>query len=162
MKTFLVIDGYNAIFGIPSLKAIAKRSLIDARRKMMSISHKYARSSGYITDVRIIFDGDNRYGNKSEIPGPRRVRHSFSLTGEGDDTIIATINKCSRIGRVVVASNDNYVRNNARGYGASLIYVQELTGNTTRKSAPQDGDIKKIGKRKANRINREYMEELGL
>lgn len=163
-KTTLIVDGYNAINAIHEVKKVLNRSLLDARSRIIVLAAEYVRSSGYITDFCVIFDGQDRYRYLERIHVPRDARHTFSATGEGDEKIIDTIRIYSEKGRVVVASNDNYVRNNARGYGASLIYSEDLAGKN-RYSEKQKGQIEKdkeIDKHLKEKITKEYMEELGL
>jgi len=157
--TTLVVDGYNAIYAIPVTRELIGESLDRARKEILAISRKYARSSGYITDVKIVFDGDDRYRGRHGRDISRDAAEIYSRTGSGDDKIIETVQACSRRGRVVLASNDNYVRNNARGYGASLINPEKLYDE--KRNGPA-GRYDRIPGDICDRITREYMEELGL
>ena len=163
MATTLVVDGYNAINAIPETKKKLKTGLPAARRAIMAISREYARSSGYITDIRVVFDGDDRYRYLDALELPRGRSQVFSATGKGDAKIIDTVRRRSRYGKVVVASNDNYVRNNSRAYNASLISVDELAGGkkpAARKAEKAIG--KKIDRKVREDITREYRRKLGL
>jgi uncharacterized protein len=169
MKTVLIVDGYNAINAIPETKKLLKENLLSARSKIIMITQEYVRSSGYITDFCVVFDGRDEYRYLDRIHVPFSSRQTFSGTGEGDDKIIETIRQySSRAGvRVVVASNDNYVRNNARGYRASLVDSEDLAGKRTRvenvkREAKSGRSDKKISKDVKDRITREYKKELGL
>jgi len=158
MKTTLVVDAYNAINAIPEVRK-EKKGLRHARKAIMDICREYARSSGYITDIKVVFDGNDRY---RYMDIPRDSTQVFSETDKGDKKIIDTVRVCSRQGRVVLASNDNYVRNNSRAYGASLIDVRELTETKKREHEPEKNGDKHIGRRTREEIDREYREELGL
>jgi len=162
METILVVDGYNAINAIPEACEKLKKDLYAARKVMVAIVAEYARSSGYITDIRVVFDGDDRYRHMDArgLSGGRK--QVFSRTGKGDDTIIETVKKCSACGKVVLASNDNYVRNNSRAYGASLIFVEELVRKKRRKKMQERIPGKEIDRGLRDEITREYKEELGL
>ena len=169
MKTVLIVDGYNAIYAIPETEKLLKNNLLSARSKIIMLTSEYVRSSGYITDFCVVFDGQDRYRHLERLYLPENAKQAFSSTGEGDEKIIETIRQYSekpRV-RVVVASNDNYVRNNARGYGASLICSEDLSGRRSlRKTGKNTSrfrrDVKKISKEVKEKITKEYKKELGL
>lgn len=119
----LVVDGYNVINRIRDLSEIADRSLKDAREAVTELSNEYKKRDGGISEVYVVFDGQNQYRDL-DIPHPKE--HIFSDTGEGDRKIIETIRRASDKGAVIVVSDDNYVRNNARAYSASLMRPVEL------------------------------------
>lgn len=161
MTTTLVVDGYNAINAIPETQKKLKVSLKSARSAILAISKEYARSSGYITEVRVVFDGSDKNRRKEARGIPHGKTLVFSDTGKGDEKIIETVKKCSRYGRVVLASNDNYVRNNARAYNAKIISSEDLTLRKKREK-PSKSSGKKIDKSLQDEITREYKEKLGL
>ena len=160
MKTVLIVDGYNAINAIDDVKKKLKESLLSARSEIILLTKEYARSSGYITDFHVVFDGQDRYRHMDRLKVPRDGKHTFSRTGDGDEKIIETIKQYAEKNRVVVASNDNYVRNNARSYGASLINSEDLCGK--KKELLKEKQEKSLDKRTKDQITKEYMEELGL
>jgi predicted RNA-binding protein with PIN domain len=88
MQTTLVVDGYNAINAIPKAGKELAKSLEAARNAIIAISKEYARSSGYITDVRVVFDGDDQYRHFDGMNIPGVTFHIFSRTGKGDDKVI--------------------------------------------------------------------------
>ncbi|MFC1548768.1 NYN domain-containing protein [Candidatus Omnitrophota bacterium] len=161
-KTTLVVDGYNAINAIPETRKKIKEDLLSARSTIITITKEYTRSSGYITDFCVVFDGQNRYRSYDRLRVPGGKTQVFSNTGEGDDEILRTVREHSGYGRVVVASNDNYVRNMSRGYGASLIRVEELVRKRSKPSQDKPVTDKKIKGELKAKITREYREELGL
>jgi predicted RNA-binding protein with PIN domain len=164
MKTTLIVDGYNAINAIAKTRAeLMNGDLQRARKSIISICKEYARSSGYITDVCVVFDGDDKYRHLDKINIPRGKGEVYSRTGQGDDKIIETVKRHAAFSRVIVASNDNYVRNMSRGYGASLIDVKELVADKVKSSKLKDkGQQKKLDKKVEDEITKDYMEELGL
>jgi len=162
METTLIVDGYNAINAIDEARGEMERGLRYAREAILAISSEYARSSGYITRVRVVFDGLDRYRHLDNTDISRGRSQVFSGTGKGDDKIIETINKFSRLGRVVLASNDNYVRNNARAYGASVITSDELVRKRPGRPSGKKLPGKKISGKVKDRITKEYRKELGL
>jgi len=155
----LVVDGYNAINAIPSTKKELEKSLLSARRSILLIAKEYARSSGYITDVSVVFDGRTKYRAMEKMNKLRDKAQIFSKTDKGDDKIIDTVRLASKKGRVVLASNDNYVRNNARAYGAALINSRDLE----KKEKPaSDPDKKSLKGKVKDKITEEYRKMLGL
>ncbi|MFH1395594.1 MAG: NYN domain-containing protein [Candidatus Omnitrophota bacterium] len=164
MKTTMVVDAYNAIYAIPKIRKELNKSLESARKAVIDISKKYAKSSGYITDVRVVFDGDSKYKCAETFEVEDKDVRIFSETGKGDEKIIETVKRYSRFGRVVLVSNDNYVRNNARGYNASVISPEELAKKPlTIGSMPKEKSLnKRIGTKLERQITNEYMRELGI
>ncbi|MFH1665746.1 MAG: NYN domain-containing protein [Candidatus Omnitrophota bacterium] len=159
MAVTLVVDGYNAINAIPETRRELEKSLYSARKMILAISREYARSSGFITDVVVVFDGSDRFRDMGMLRSSSEV---FSGTGAGDDKIIETVKKYSSRGRVVIASNDNYVRNNSRAYGASPINVEEMVSAKKKRSATPEKHGKRIDPAVKEEITREYGRELGL
>ena len=119
----LVIDGYNVINKISYLSKIADRNLQEARQAVTELADKYKRKDGGISEVYVVFDGKDQYRNL-DILTPKE--HIFSTTGQGDRKIIETVKRASDKGIVTVVSDDNYVRNNARAYSASLLHCNQL------------------------------------
>ena len=119
----LIVDGYNAINKIRYLSDIAEESLRSARDALTELADDYKRRDGGISRVCIVFDGKDQYRGL-DIPRPKE--HIFSKTGDGDRKIIEMIREFSDEATVVVASDDNYVRNNARAHKASLLRVKAL------------------------------------
>lgn len=169
MKTVLIVDGYNAINAVPETKKLLKENLLSARSRIIMLTSEYARSSGYITDFCVVFDGQDRYRHLEKIYLSSSSKQTFSRTGQGDEKIIETVRQYSLMSgvRVVVASNDNYVRNNARGYGASLLRSEVLSPAVSGKKKSERGSSRKNGAKEISpevkaKINKEYKKELGL
>ncbi len=159
MKTVLVVDGYNAINAIPRTRKELKKSLYSARKAILAICKEFAKTSGYIQDFCVVFDGETAHRSRDMMEIPHGGTHVFSATGGGDRKIIDTVKKFSRKGKVILASNDNYVRNNARAYGAALMDARDLLKKKSRKVSV---DRKRIKKSLEERITRQYGKELGI
>lgn len=160
MKTTLIVDGYNAINAIPEAREKLKEGLERARKTILIISKEYARRSGYITDICVVFDGDDKYRYLDAIDISRGKSYLFSPIGGGDDKIIDMVKQYSSKGKVVLASNDNYVRNNSRVYGASVISSEELYKRVKKPS--RGGSPKKITRKMEKEITNEYKRHLGI
>ncbi|MGB2631103.1 MAG: NYN domain-containing protein [Candidatus Omnitrophota bacterium] len=161
MVTTLVIDGYNAINAIPATRKELKKDLRSARRAIILAGEEYARSSGYIDDVCVVFDGLDKYRRVERSGIPKGGGQIFSGSGKGDDKIIETVKRFSVKGRVVLASNDNYVRNNARAYGAAILDVRELAGKKKKKRQEKE-ESKNISRDLKKQITEEYRKKLGV
>ncbi|MBD3426470.1 MAG: hypothetical protein GF409_04505 [Candidatus Omnitrophica bacterium] len=162
MRTTLVVDGYNAINAIAKTRRHLGKDLLSARSDIITITKEYVRSSGYITDFCVVFDGQDKYRHNERLYGAGDISQVFSRTGEGDDKIIRTVKEYSADGRVIVASNDNYVRNMSRGYGARILPVENLVKKKRSVSRKERGSSKRIDEKIKNRITREYRRMLGL
>ena len=160
--TTLVVDGYNAIYAIPDVKVQAARSLIRAREEIVALSREYARSSGFIEDVKVVFDGDDRYRYLDKVDISRDPAQIFSASDAGDEKIIEVVKIYARKGKVILASNDNYVRNNARGHGAGLIDPCDLAGRQALSAPRLSHGRKKLDRDVREAITREYREQLGI
>ncbi len=168
MAITLVVDAYNAINKIPKAKKEMKRGLIYARKAIVDICSEYVRSSGFITDLKVVFDGQDMYRYLDTMDLSRGKTQVFSSTGRGDDKIIEIVRVSSKKGRVVLASNDNYVRNNSRVYGASLLNVESLVrkkkSQKLKESESQRSKYieKNISQKVKSEITMEYKKELGI
>ncbi len=119
----LIVDGYNAINRIDYLSDISDSSLQEARDAVTDLANEYKRKKGGVGEVYVVFDGQNQYRGLG-IPKPKE--HVFSDTGKGDKKIVELMRRFSDKGNLVVVSDDNYVRNSARAYSASLLRPQDL------------------------------------
>lgn len=150
----LVIDGYNAIYKIPRLRKMLDKSLASAREELTDLAKEYKRKIGGIEKVCIVFDGKDRYRGR-ELPGGSP--HIFSKTGKGDEEVINTIRSLRKVYAVLVVTDDNYIRNNARAYKARTIRVSAFLETLNRKRTDRfDGSgERKVDPLKAQKINRE-------
>lgn len=118
----LIVDGYNAIHKIPEIEDLLDDSLQAARSAITDLAKKYQRRDGGISEVFVVFDGKDEYSG-SPFNKPNQV---FSKTGEGDKKIVRLAQDKSGQFHVIVASDDNYVRNSSRSAGATVITISEF------------------------------------
>ncbi|MBF0215514.1 MAG: NYN domain-containing protein [Candidatus Omnitrophica bacterium] len=156
----LIIDGYNAIYAIAPAREKLRVGLKQARDYILSLCGEFVRSSGFIDDFRVVFDGDDRYRDIEKLIGRLSEKTVFSRKGEGDNKIIHMIRECSGKNKVIVASNDNYVRNNARAYGAKLIDPRDMLKVAKGDHISCDGCEKTFDRNLMARITKEYIKEL--
>lgn len=163
MGTIMIIDGYNALNSHPEGKKFLRGALKEARAFLIEVCRKFASGRADVREIKLFFDGDDRYRDivRSDLfPG---VEVIFSSTDTCDDEMIEAARDCSSLGNVVVVSDDNYVRNRTRGY-ASLMRPLKLferkRGNFSRRRSFRDK--MPISKKTREDINREYGRRLGL
>lgn len=148
----LVVDGYNAIHKIKHLQPMLDGGLHEARKALTELAMDYRRKVGGIAEVYVVFDGKDAYRDLSLSAPAHQV---FSETGGGDRAIVRMVQKLSSRYHVVVASDDNFVRNNSRAHNASTITVSEFLAATKKKSARNKCDMaleKKIEPKSAKEI----------
>lgn len=119
----LVIDGYNAIHKIPTLRKIMKQSLKDARHHITELARKYQKMCGGIDKVYVVFDGKDKYKNISYMASSNQI---FSKTGDGDTEVIHRVHQLSRKYDVEVVTDDNFIKNNSRSYKARVTSVSKF------------------------------------
>jgi len=122
MKTF-IIDGYNVIYQIPQLEQKLDKSLEAARTALVE-SVKMLRSNG--AEYVIVFEGRDEYAGLSPIKQDG-IRLIFTNTKEEADTRIVTmLRDSSKPSDFIVVSDDNFVRNHAKSFGAGGISAADF------------------------------------
>ena len=151
----IVIDGYNAIHKIPSLRKQLDISLYNARSEITKLGLEYKRLTGGVAKVVVVFDGQDRYAINTVWK--KEETHVFSKTGKGDQEIIRVIRSLADRYDVIVVTDDNYVRNNARAHNAGVIAVKDFMQKLAKKNQSKLPciDDEKISHEKAKEINKE-------
>ena len=156
----LIVDGYNAIFKIPSLKKLMDKSLLEARSEITRLAKEYKRKSGGIDKVYVVFDGKDRYRNNT-FPAPKN--QVFSRTGQGDFEIIRHVKELSQKYHVEVVTDDNYISNNSRAHKATIVNVSEFESFTKKKKRlNKDSEAKNIDPVTRFKINEELSKHWGI
>jgi len=154
-QRLLLIDGYNMMWRTKAFGKSLDASLEEARAELVRRIKAYRSRKALFSTIVIVFDGSSNRGGAKEC-GDGRVRIRFSAYGESaDDLIRALVKRYASRYRVTVASDDNYVRNNARVYGAGIVSCADLVGlvNGFPKSEPADDDGKDMDAATAADIN---------
>ena len=148
----LIVDGYNAINKIPRMRKIMDENLREARTAITELAREYRRRCGGIAKLYIVFDGRDEY--RGVIPDTPS-EHVFSKKGKGDKEIIRLVRDLSKEYHVLVVSDDNFVRNNARAYNATIIKISEFNASAKGRHVRQQNEsAEKINPRDASEINR--------
>ncbi|MDD4956242.1 MAG: NYN domain-containing protein [Candidatus Omnitrophica bacterium] len=161
-KNTLVVDGYNVIHALHATRRMAEKDLEGARNAVVRLSREFAGSRGDIHQVKVVFDGDDRYRYLDRMNMSSGGVSVFSSTGKGDDKVIEMIRRHSSTGNVTVVSNDNYIINHSRVYGANRLSVEELYSRIKRKEQGPPVEGKRISSKAREDINRAMKKELGL
>lgn len=162
----LIVDGYNVIGRVPSLRDKKSVSLEAARAALARMVAEWRRGHGG-ADCLIVFDGRDAGGRGAHavIGG---VRCLFSRTKvEADDEIIRAVRECRGGGAgITVVSDDNYVGNNCRAHGASVrsaSFFEEAQNKRAARQSREPGAVeKKLDRKAASDIDEEQRRRFGL
>ncbi len=156
----LIIDGYNAIYKIPSLRRHLDVNLELARRELKKYAKEFMRKTGGIAELKIVFDGKAMYKQNNFASIKDEV---YTTEKMGDTEIINQIRVLSPKYDILVVSDDNYVRNSSRSHNASVLSVKSFSQSiakkdkaTANKSNDSDKHLEEYDKK---RINSELAKE---
>ena len=159
-----IVDAYNVIHKIPQLERLLDKDLRAGRDALITLCAGYASARGDILNIILVFDGKSQFNDLPELSRPK-LKVVFSETDEDADERIATIlEKMAKERHKTVVSDDNFVRNHARAYEASVMSVSEfekliLPKNQKRHPGRQE-DV--LPSKIADEITKAYRKELGL
>lgn len=123
----LLIDGYNVIHKIDALKAELQRNLEKSRKKLALYLNDWKRQCGFKGVIAVVFDGQSAtYLDSVESYHGIKFYYSYK-DSDADNHIIAMLKSHSRPGSITVISDDNYIRNHCKVYGARFKPVSYLT-----------------------------------
>ena len=161
----LVLDGYNVVHALRDFEKHLDQSLKAARDRLILACRDLAGKRGDIEKILIVFDGSSEYSfyPPEQFPG---VEIIYTETGEDADDRIIVLLESLRQRTVKVVSNDNYVSNHARAYGADALsakefyaFARKIRGGKPEKETSARGDLPGD---KAREITEEYKRYLGL
>lgn len=157
-----ILDGYNVIHAIPTLEKKLEVSLQAARDQLISMCEKLQENRGDFPKIYIVFDGNSAFRDLSSYKTPS-LEVIFTETREdADDRIIELLETRFSNKRVGVISNDNYVMNHARVFGAERMSVEEFQSLYSSKNSKKTPSSKNISMSLWNDITNEYKQYLGL
>ncbi len=164
MRKTLIIDGYNVIGRVSTLRDKKSTSLEGARTALAHMVSVWQRAHGGY-DCLIVFDGRDSAGRGSSHATIGGVRCLFTRTKvEADDEIIRAVRE-SRGAGITVVSDDNYVGNNCRVHGAAVESASFFEQAETKHAAKQfrkSGGEKNLDRKAMSDINKEQRERFGL
>jgi predicted RNA-binding protein with PIN domain len=108
-----VVDGYNIIHAIPSLKNLLQHDPHSAREELIDDIARLAMQRKFRCTV--VFDGSSPQTHPVTRNAPVHVRYSFPVSA--DEVIKEMIEKSNRRSELVVISADRSITDTARTYG---------------------------------------------
>ena len=159
----LIIDGYNAIHKIEQLESKRDAGLEIARLYFIKMLQDFMSQKNIFDKIFIVFDG------KEKEPGIRRQSYGrievlfTTYDKDADSAIVDLLRDASPGDKISVASDDNFVRNHAKGFGRDTLSINELKEIVLKKknfkSKIKDKDLKSD---KIKDINEELKKYWGL
>ncbi|MBI4353569.1 MAG: NYN domain-containing protein [Candidatus Omnitrophica bacterium] len=168
MKRLLLVDGYNVIHKIPSLRSRLDRSLESARDGLRDVVSSWLQKHPDHEGL-IVFDGvdpvEGEGNGRRDVSG--RIASIFTRSRvDADDEIIRRVRECGGDpSRITVVTDDNYVRNNCRAHGA-YVEPSHYLPVSQKRNPPRKGedpaDEKALDHEAIAQINRDVKKKLGL
>ena len=124
-QQYLIVDGYNIIFGWEELAAIAKEDLDAARRRLCDILSSYAGFKKCV--LVLVFDGYKQKGSTGSKSAWGSIRVVFTKEGQTGDAYIESL--VAQIGsnyNIRVATSDALVQLSSLRSGVLRVSAREL------------------------------------
>jgi len=126
MQSCLIIDGYNALNKIKIFESKKDINLEAARLYLIRKLLDFLTCKKTFDKVFIVFD--------SKIQDSSMKRHSYGkievifseARKDADTTIVDMLRDLGPGYKISVSSDDNFIKNHAKVYGATIISVREL------------------------------------
>ena len=125
MEEYLLVDGYNIIFGWEDLRSLADHNMDAARDSLLDIMSGYAGFTGM--HVIVVFDAYKVKGFQGEVTRWKNLDVVFTKEAEtADQYIEKTAHAIGRKYKVTVATSDGTEQVIIRGQGCLLLSAREL------------------------------------
>lgn len=127
----VIIDGYNFIFGVPSLEAVLDRGKMEqAREALLNLLARYKATRG--EDFTVVFDGRALEGDVSPQQKVfQEIKVVFSRGTTADEDIKALIQDSPHPKDIMVVTSDRGILGFARGYGCQTAQPRDFYKNIT-------------------------------
>lgn len=163
MKNLLIVDGYNAVHKIETLRARLSVSLESARAGLLGLVSAW-KSRHPAFDCVVVFDSKEGGGREAN---PSGVLVVFTAGREADDEILSVIKaREGSAAEIVVVSEDNYVRNNCRAHKVRIepasYLLPRAAGKRLGGAAPSGSEEKNLGRKARSEINDELRRAFGI
>ena len=134
-REYVIVDGYNFIFGAPEYKELAAASLSLARERLSDVLRSYRAMCD--CELVLVFDGYRVAGNTGERE-TRGIRTVYTKENETADMYIERLaNDIGKNYSVKVVTNDSLIRLSAMRSGVLRMSVKEFSDEL-------DGVMKRI------------------
>ena len=139
---YLIIDGYNVIFGWDELKKLAEADLSSARDKLMDILSNYKNFKN--CELVLVFDGYRVKSNPGEKFDFHGIHVAYTKEGQTGDMFIEKLaNDIGRNFAVRVVTSDNLIRLSALRAGVLRISTKEFRDEVNRVNVKIEEILKK-------------------
>ncbi len=119
----IAVDGYNFIKQSPSLRALEKVDLQEARQKLVKLLAEYKRIKGH--SITVVFDGMQEISRGIQKERQSGVEIIFSRSGEKADDVLKRMAAEKKKGIVIVTS-DREIAHFAEKKGAASISIEDF------------------------------------
>lgn len=134
-KQVMLLDGYNVIHRLPEIPSHKGTSLEERRNALAVFIVRWKSARKYKGTVYLVFDGQEGRTTTLEQSVLHGIKCIYSRQKEeADGKIIGIIRSASHPEHITVISDDNYIANNVRSFGAHIKPVAYLS------------EVKKTGK----------------
>lgn len=124
-KEYLLVDGYNIIFGWDDLKELAELNIDSARHKLMDILCNYQGMVGCI--LIVVFDAYKVVGNSGQYLDYHNIHVVYTKEAETADAYIEkTVREIAKAHIVTVATSDAMEQLIIMGQGAMRLSAKGL------------------------------------
>ena len=124
-KKLLVVDGYNVIYAVSSLKQLSKDNIDAARDELIDLLCVY--QSHFDGDVYAVFDAYNVKGTDNRNEDYKGINVFYTKENQTADTFIEML--AGKFGRnldMTVVSSDNLIGITALSFGCKVISSREF------------------------------------
>ena len=124
-QQYLIVDGYNMVFGWEELRPVAQQDIDAARRRLLDLLSSYAGFKK--CTMVVVFDGYKHKGSPGERSFDSGLRVVYTAEGETADAYIQSL--AAQIGKnytVRVASSDAMIQLSTLGSGVLRLSAREL------------------------------------
>jgi predicted RNA-binding protein with PIN domain len=126
MQEHLIIDGNNALHGIPDLARELKKDRNLARESLLHYLEPLQQNEQYL--LTVVFDGKFGRGRVYQHNNNQQYTVIYSASTQGADGVIERMLMAAKYPeRISVATNDGLIRNCAYESGATAIRIEELS-----------------------------------
>jgi predicted RNA-binding protein with PIN domain len=154
-KQIMLLDGYNIMHRLPQILSKRGASLEQRRNALAAFIAQWKKDHNYKGSMYLVFDGNNNQIKTLEQSISSGIKYIYSdQKEEADDKIISIIRNAKHPENITVISDDNFIANNVRSYGAYMKPVAYLIKARKKiNAAKHKGESeKKIDAATANRI----------
>jgi predicted RNA-binding protein with PIN domain len=162
--TLLLLDGYNVIHKIESLEKELRQGLQNARQKLAFFLLDWKKRKNFKGKLAVVFDGQSEnFLDVNETIGDVKFYYSYK-DSDADNHIIAILKKDKKPSRIIVITDDNYIRNHCKIYGAQVKPVSFLIQKERKKNQTPvtSGDDKHISIHDVHDINAYLKQKWGV